>query len=240
MRMLTSAIVFTAAIATAASASAQGTGTSSSTQRPPSTAKPATAKPPQPKPKIGYRAFFVLDVESMTASQSFKAVTGSSTLIGYGGGGEVLNLWKHLFARGAVAFAPASGERVFVIDGDVISTGVPIDVGVRTVEIGAGWRLPLRKHPKYTPYFGGGVLFTNHSESSQFGTDADNVHESTTGGSVQGGLDLTLSKRIYAVFEAQYRVVPNAFGAGGIADVYDETDLGGFVFRVMVGFRLGK
>jgi hypothetical protein len=39
----------------------------------------------------------------MTASDSFKATLGTSTLSGYGGGGEILNLWKGLFARVTVA-----------------------------------------------------------------------------------------------------------------------------------------
>ena len=42
--------------------------------------------------------------------------------------------------------------------------------------------------------------------------------------------------------EAQYRVVPNALGKGGVSDVsaaYDEKDLGGFTLRVTIGYKVG-
>jgi opacity protein-like surface antigen len=238
MRILTTSVILAAAMAVAVPAAAQSAGSSSSTQKPPAAqAKPAAAKPPAPKPKIGYRGFFVLDTEMMTASKSFDAVTGSSTLIGYGGGGEVVNLWQHLFVRGSITVAPSSGQRVIVLGGTVIPTGVGIDVGLRTMEIGGGWRFPIRKHPQFTPYAGGGVLFVNYTEDSQFATSTDNVNESFTGYAFQGGLDLTLTRWIYADVEAQYRLVPNALGQGGISKTFDETDLGGFAFRVMVGVK---
>ncbi len=239
MRTLTTGVILAAALAVAVPASAQGTGTSSSTKKPAATqAKPAVPKPPAPKPKIGYRGFFVLDTEMMTASQSFDAITGSSTLIGYGGGGEVVNLWQHLFVRGSIAVASTNGERAIMLGTTVIPTGVGIDVGLRTIEIGGGWRFPIRKHPQFTPYAGGGVLFVNYTEDSQFSASTDNVNESFTGYAVQGGLDLTLSRWVYAGVEAQYRLVPDALGRGGVSKTFNETDLGGFVFRVMVGVKL--
>jgi hypothetical protein len=183
----------------------------------------------------------VLDTEMMTASQSFNAVTGSSTLIGYGGGGEVVNLWKNLFVRGSFAKASANGERVYVLSGNVIPTGVGIDVGLQTIEIGGGWRFPIRKHPQVTPYVGGGALFVKYTETSQFSSGLDNVDESFTGYAFQGGVDIGLGKFMYAAVEAQYRLVPNALGGGGgVADKYGETDLGGVAFRVMVGVNLAK
>ena len=238
MRILTSAVVLAAALAAAAPSFAQGTGVSSSTQKPAATAaKPSTAKP-APKPKMMLRGFFVLDAETMTASQSFKAITGSSTLVGYGGGGEVANLWKNLFARVSFAKASASGERAFVLSGTVIPTGVGIDIGLQTIEVGGGWRLPIRKHPQVTPYLGGGALFVKYTEDSQFSSSLDNVNESFTGYAVQAGVDLTLTKRIYAVAEAQYRIVPDALGAAGVSKSFGDTDLGGLAIRVMVGLNL--
>jgi opacity protein-like surface antigen len=241
MRILTTGVILAAAMAVAVPAAAQGSGTSSSTKKPAATqAKPSVPKPPAPKPKIGFRGFFALDTQMMTASKSFDAITGSSTLIGYGGGGEVVNLWQHLFVRGSIAVASTSGERAIVLGSTVIPTGVGIDIGLRTVEIDGGWRFPIRKHPQFTPYAGGGVLFVNYSEDSQFSSSSstDNVNESFTGYAVQGGLDLTLSRLIYAAVEAQYRLVPNALGDAGVSKSFGETDLGGFVFRVMIGVKL--
>ena len=240
MRILSSILVFAAALAVTVPASAQGTGVSSSRQKKPATAKQTAPKPPAPKPRLGVRGFFVLDAEAMTASQSFKAITGSSVMIGYGGGGEVANLWKTLFVRGSYAQASANGERVFVLSGQVIPTGVGIDVGLRTMEVGGGWRFPLRKHPKYTPYLGVSYLSTHYTEDSQFSTSLDNVSETFSGYAVEAGLDLTITKLIYAAVEGQYRLVPNAIGGDGVSKTYGDTDLGGLAVRVMVGVNLTK
>jgi hypothetical protein len=54
---------------------------------------------------------------------------------------------------------------------------------------------------------------------------------------VFGGLDVTVWKVVYAGAEVQYRLVPDALGEGGVSKEYGETDLGGFVVRVMFGVR---
>jgi len=235
MRILTVVVAFVLAAAVAVPAFAQATGTSSSTQK-----SSLSVRPSGPKPKIAIRAFGVFDVETMTASQSFDAVTGSSTLIGYGGGADVVNLPGHLFVRGAFMTAPASGERAFVLDGSVFSTGVAIDVGVRTIELGGGFRMPVGKSRKVAPYVGGGLLLVTYTETSATATALEDVNESFTGYAVQGGLDFALSKWVYAGVEGQYRIVPNALGDGGVSKLYGETDLGGFAIRVMVGVNLKR
>ena len=63
------------------------------------------------------------------------------------------------------------------------------------------------------------------------------MNESFTGYAFQGGLDLTLSRMVYAAVEGQYRLVPNALGEDGVSKAFNETDLGGFAFRVMVGVK---
>jgi hypothetical protein len=237
MRIATSLILLAAALAIAAPAAAQKTGTSSSRQRPSS---PKPAKAPLPKPKMNIRAFGAFDVEMMKASKTFDAVTGSSVLVGYGGGGEVVNLWKRLFVRGDFVTGSSSGERAFVVEGQVVSTGIPITVRLSTTEIGGGWRFPLRKQPKYTPYAGGALLFVHHTETSDLATSGDAVSDSSTGYSIFGGIDIHLQKRWYLTGEGQYRFVPNAIGTAGVSLLYGETDLGGFVGRVMVGYNLKK
>ena len=179
MRIATSVILFTAALAIAAPAAAQATGTSSSRKRPGSTSKPAS--PPLPKPKMNVRAFGAFDIESMAAAKTFDAVTGSSVLIGYGGGAEVVNLWKHLFVRGDFVTGSSSGERAFVVESQVVQTGIPITVRLSTTEIGGGWRFPLRKQPKDTPYAGGALLFVHHTETSDLATPSDAVSDSANG-----------------------------------------------------------
>lgn len=238
MRITISPIVLTAALAlaTAAPAAAQATGTSSSRQRPSSTAKPPL--PPLPKPKLNIRAFGALEAEFMSASKTFDAVTGSSMLFGYGGGAEIVNLWKRLFVRGDYMTASSNGERSFVVEGEVISTGIPITVRLSTMEFSAGWRMPVRKHPKYTPYIGGALLFLHYTETSDFQVDA--AKDSVPGYSALGGVDIQVQKRWFVTAEGQYRLVPNAIGTAGVSLLYGETDLGGFAGRVLVGYNLKK
>jgi hypothetical protein len=37
--------------------------------------------------------------------------------------------------------------------------------------------------------------------------------------------------------EAQYRGIPNAIGAAGVSQIYNETNLGGFVVRALFGVK---
>jgi hypothetical protein len=236
MRIVSAVLLITAALSVASPAFAQATGTSSSKR--PAAAKPPA--PPLPKPVMNIRAFGAFDAEWMTASQSFEAITGSALMIGYGGGGEVVNLWKRLFVRGDYVTASSSGERGFDLEGGAVSIGVPITVRLNTIEIGGGWRFAMRKHPKYTPYGGAALLYTTYSQKSDFELPGDAVDDSNSGYAVFAGLDAQIAKRLYATFEAQYRLVPDAIGNAGVSKPYGETDLGGFVARVMVGYNLLK
>jgi len=53
----------------------------------------------------------------MTASESFNAVTDTNMRMQYGGGLQVVNLWKGLYAEGTVAWSRLTGSRVFVYEG---------------------------------------------------------------------------------------------------------------------------
>lgn len=231
MRLLMSAVILTAATVVSVPAAAQGTGTSSSTRKP-------SSKPPAPKLPVSVRGFFAFDTEIMAASQSFAGVTGSSTVFGFGGGGEVLNLWKQLFVRGALTVASTTGSRGFVVDGTFVPTNVSMDIGLRTIEVGGGWRTSFKKHPKYALSYGGGVLFVNYSDTSEFATDTDNVNESFSGYYVHGGFEVALSKRMVAGVEAQYRAIPVDTTTKSIMSSFEETNLGGFVIRAMFGIKI--
>jgi hypothetical protein len=234
MRHVMSALLCSAALAAAVPAAAQGTG-SSSTQKPSS-----SSKKPVPKLPIGYRAFFIMDAEFMTASDSFTAVTGSPTVFGFGGGGEVLNVWRKLFIRTAFAASSTDGERVFVEDdGTVIPIGLTNEITMQTLELGAGWRTYLKKHPKVAWYYGGGLLFVKYNEQGEFGTVGEEYDDRFLGYSVQGGFDFALWKYVTAAVEGQYRIV-NAPATGGASLAFDENSLGGFAIRGMIGVRFKK
>ena len=238
MRQLLPMVVCTAAMAVASPALAQGTGTTATTRPPVPQAK--TAKPKPPREPLEFRGFFVFDASMMSASESFNAVTGSSTMLGFGGGFEVHNLWKQLFARFAFATASKSGLATHDVPDPDFEEEFDLDIGLRTIELGGGWRMPLKKHPKLAVSAGGGLLFTHFTQRSSFAPEKD-LAESFTGYSVQGGLDFTMSKWLSAGVEAQYRIVPapSTTGLSAPAD-FDEDDLGGFVIRGMVVVRFGK
>jgi hypothetical protein len=238
MRLITSVAVFAAAMAVAVPASAQGTGqtgTSSSTER-----RQASAKPPAPKLPVGFRAYVIGEGALMSATNSFEAITGSAIVPGVGGGAEVLNIWKRLFVRVALASGTTDGGRAFVIDGEVIPTGVGIDIGIRTLEVGAGWRMHFTKHPRLVFYYSAGGLLVNYTERSAFATAGENVDETFRGYSAQAGLEMVLWKWLTAGVEGQYRVVPDALGAQGVSEAYREDNLNAAAVRVMLGVRLRK
>jgi hypothetical protein len=188
---------------------------------------------------VGVRAFFLVDRVAMNAAESFKATLDSSSLTGFGGGVDVTRLWKGLFARGAFSRLSGDGERVVVVDGDAVPLGFPLEVQMTPLELGGGWRQALDPSRRSEAYAGAGWLRLHYQETSQ-GTGADpseNIDESFNGTVFFGGVDFDLSKGFMVGFEAQYRSVPDAIGEGGVSKEFDETNLGGFAIRFVIGFR---
>jgi opacity protein-like surface antigen len=86
-------------------------------------------------------------------------------------------------------------------------------------------------------YFGGGVVRMRFRETSDFATDTDDVDQTTSGYTLFAGLELRMLRSVIVGAEAGYRRVPNAIGGGGISQKYNESDLGGAVFRFLIGIR---
>jgi opacity protein-like surface antigen len=194
---------------------------------------PASAQVSARSGTVGIRGYFAIDLDRMAAQESFDAVLGKSNLTGFGGGVDVLNVWKGLFIRGAVSHANESGNRVFVFNGQPISLGIPVDVSMTPMEFGGGWRFATRS--RMTPYVGGGVLLVRYSEQSSFADAADNVSKTNAGYTVLGGVEVNLWRWLMAGAEAQYRGVPNALGAAPVSQDFGENNLGGFTMRILFG-----
>jgi hypothetical protein len=186
---------------------------------------------------VGVRAFGHYEMVSMAASRTFDAVIGTSSMSGVGGGAEAIGIWKGLFVRGAVSQMKDTGQRAFVFGSDIIRVDVPLDVKIRTVELGAGWRVPLGASERFAVYGGGGVLFLKYDETSTQAAGSENVNESFNGIVAFGGAEVTIWKWIVAGVEGQYRSVPDAIGSAGISQLVDETDLGGTAIRVLFGVK---
>jgi opacity protein-like surface antigen len=211
---------------------------SSQQQKPAPPPKPQT-KPviPRPKPKPGFAAYGLFDYEQMAASDTFNAIFDTSSLTGFGFGAEGVNLYGGLFARVTFSRSSETGSRVAIIDNQPVSLNIPLELTLTTTEAAGGWRFAMDRLRKYNAYGGAGVLFVSFKETSQFAESGDDDKETFTGYDFFGGIDATLAKYLFAGAEVQYRIVPNALGEGGASQDFGETDLGGFVFRLLFGFR---
>ena len=244
MRIAATALSAILAIAIAAPpVLAQTAEEQSPVQQPPPPPKPPPPKPqpkpvsPRPKPKPGFAAFGLFDYEQMAAADTFDAIFNTSSLSGFGAGGEGVNLYGGLFARVTFSRSSETGSRVAIIGGEAVSLNIPLELTLTTTEAAGGWRFAIDRLRKYNGYGGAGVLFVNYHETSQFADPSDDTKETFTGYDFFGGFDATIGKYLFAGAEAQYRLVPDALGEGGASKDFGESDLGGFVFRVLVGFR---
>ena len=214
-----------------------------------STQKPAAATPRKPSPLV-FRGFFSFDMTSLTASETYDALLGSSTVTALGGGGEIGGIWKQLFVRFGVGQTSETGERAFVVNGDVVPVGIPITVKMMPIEVIGGWRFTPKGKPRsgtaassvtphapYSFYAGGGPVFFKYSETSDFGGPDDNLNEMFTGFVFYGGMSVDLGRWVFVSGEGGYRSVPDALGGAGLSADFGESDLGGTVLRVMVGIR---
>lgn len=183
-------------------------------------------------------ARLVLDVSGvwMTASDSFKAVADSNMRMQYGGGLQIVNLWKGLYAEATAGWSRLSGSRVFVYEGTVYDLGIPATMTFYPIDAGGGWR--FRHSRKVHSYLGGGVEFLKYKEESDFANAEDNVDEVFTGYYATGGVEVLLSKWLHLRGEVRYTGVPDALGAGGVSADFGETDLGGVA--VAVKLAIGK
>ena len=242
MRVLYRAVVVVALFGLALPAwAADGPSSSSrAVQRPQPRPQPRPQARPRPKrPPIGIRAYAAVDFDQLAAKQSYKAVVGSSHIIAYGAGVDVLDVWKHVFIRGAVTHASRNGTRVFVDTGQVFSLGQPITISWTPIELGGGWRFkPTRSrlHP-ITPYVGGAFVALDYKETSPGAEAGDDVTSYLPGAEGFGGVEFGILKHLAVSAEAQYRTVPNALGTGGVSKDFNETNAGGFTARVMIAFK---
>jgi hypothetical protein len=213
-----------------------------STQKPPAqTTKP---KPKTPKLPVGFRFFGAVESMSMAASSTFEAQGGSSMVLGYGAGAEVLNIWKRIFLRVGYSTSSVEGTRGFVIEGDFVSNGVPLTLGVQNLELGVGWRSYFKKHPSIAWYIAGGLNVGTNSQESPDPEPGDNDSKSGNGFAGTVGVEFALQKKVknplFVGVEGAFRSVGGVLGESGGSDGFGESDLGGFSIRGLVGMRFKK
>lgn len=194
-------------------------------------ATPVLAQRP-PQDRIGVRGLATFGVSQMAATDSFEAVLGSSTLSDWGGGGQVTNLWRGLFAEVTFSRAEETGERVFVDSGTVYPLGIPLTMTMSTIDVTAGYR--FLRGSRFVPYVGGGYTSAAYEETSPFAQAGDDVDDRFGGFVVTGGVEVRTFNWLHVRGEARYRKIPDALGGGGVSAVYGDDSLGGIRFGVLL------
>jgi hypothetical protein len=227
---------------------------------PPPTGTPQKPAPPRPtstpRPASDanatrVRGFATVGGIVFQAKESFDAVLGTHNGVTFGGGGQVL-LPYGFYAEASLRHFTKEGERAFVAsDGSVFPLGIPLKVGVTPLELTGGWRYrhcpaPPRTPraprptvtrpcaPKLFPYVGAGLTSLRYSESSDFADDDEDVDDRFNGFHLVGGADYRVSRWIAVGGEVLWSSVPDALGAGGVSEAFDEDNLGGTAFRLKI------
>jgi hypothetical protein len=199
-------------------------------------AAPAPRRAPAARPPVGIRAYGLFDSEHMSASQSFDAVLGTSRLSGFGVGGDVLHVWRGVFARVSFSSFSKTGSRAAVSGSTGTSLNIPDKVSMTPIELGGGWRFaPLDKRGRIATYLGLGTLLLKYSETSDHADAGENTSATYHGYVFFGGMDVTLARHLTLGVEGEIRSVPNAIGQHGTSAAFGETNLGGAALRFLFG-----
>jgi len=198
--------------------------------------RPAPRAVPQPPPPaFAFRAFGDAGLDRFAATRSFTAIFGRDSGPVYGGGGEVVLRGTWFVRVGAWRFTDR-GERALRLENQTFRLGIPLTVTIIPIEASAGYRVPIGRRRTLIPYVGAGVSSHSYKETSSFAVGEENVSDRFTGYQILGGLEYRLHRFVGLAGEIQYTAVPDAIGAGGLSDAFNEHDLGGLIVRARVLF----
>jgi hypothetical protein len=216
-------------------------------QDPPTLPPTPTTKPAQPRaPRepIGIRGFVTFGNFRARAADTFDAVLGSNMGLIFGGGAHVL-LPGGFYIEASASRFRRDGERVFIAgDQEIFPLGIPLQVTLTPLEITGGWRYrhcprPVKGRvaacrPSVIPYVGGGFSSYRYEETSDFSMAEDDVDERFSGFHVLGGVEYRATPLLSVGGELAWSTIADAIGEGGVAAVFNETDLGGITIRLKV------
>jgi hypothetical protein len=189
------------------------------------------------------RGFFDAGAIALAARESFEAITGTSTGIVFGGGGEVI-LPIGIFATVRASQFQQTGERVFVFEGETFPLGIDTTIRIRPLEVSGGYRFGRRNRPllpsrpifssRIVPYAGAGIGWHRYEETSELAEDEENVDQTFRGYHVLGGAEVRVTRWFGVGGEFQWSTVPDALGQdpNGVSTTFGENNLGGASFRV--------
>jgi hypothetical protein len=205
---------------------------------------PASAQQaaPRPEPLYAISTHLQFGRLSQTAQDSFAAVLGQSSGQIVGAGAE-MTFRGGLFVRIDVSHFGQDGERVEMVDGEIVPLGIPLTLSLTPIEVSGGSRLPAyafgrRGQVTLVPFVGAGFGRVRYSEETDEAHPDEQVSGRFTSYHLLVGLDVPLGRRVAIGAEITRRWVPDGLGAGGISQAVGETDLGGttMLTRVRVIF----
>jgi hypothetical protein len=183
---------------------------------------------PGTRPAVGVRAFGDITSTAFTAKDTFKAVFGSPSGVFFGGGAEV-RMADVVFVQAAIRRYRATGERVFVSNGEVFPLGIEDTLTLTPVTFTFGGRVPLGH---LAAFAGAGIGFEQVRETSKFSEAGDDTDQRIRTYHVAGGVEWK-SGVVGVAGEVGFTRARNAL-SGGLADIYGEHDLGGIDVRIRV------
>lgn len=179
---------------------------------------------------------------SQTARDSFTAILGTSSGQVFGAGAE-LAFRNGLFVRADVSYFRDEGERVEMIDGEVVPLGIPVTLSLTPIEFSGGYRFSAirfgrRGQLALVPFVGAGLGIVSFREETDEEHPDEEASERFTSYHLLSGLDVPIGRRVAVGVELTRRWVPDGLGSGGISAAFGETDLGGttLLTRVRVIF----
>ena len=194
------------------------------------TRRPAAA----PSRSIQIGGYAMAGQFTFVATESFDAVLGTSSGPIFGGGATLGLPFGGLFVDVGAWRLAQSGERVLVLDGQVIPLGIPLDVTIVPIEISAGWKFRIRRLPRLVPYAAGGYTSFGYQETSSFAGAGEDVDERFGGYHLRGGAEFKITRWLGVAGELAWTTVPDAIGSGGVSATFNENNLGGTSFRARI------
>ncbi len=179
---------------------------------------------------IGVQGVAIAGVNWMSSSKSLKANRLSTAPLEIGGGVQVTNIWRDLFAQVNVSRLSNDGERTFVDeDGTSFPLGIPLSVKATFMDVSAGWKvIQVRETGRsLLSYFGGGIGRVRYEERSPFALPGDDVATTATSYHIVGGVEVKVLRWLGIAGEVRYRWVPNLLGEGGTSAALHDNNFGG-------------
>jgi hypothetical protein len=183
-------------------------------------------------------------VEGQAGYFQMAAENSASAVFGSRGGGTFGAAARYTFGPGIFVSAglrrfSRDGERVFVAgpSDPVYKLGYPLTIDVNPVFFDAGWR--FRPGRLLVPYAGIGVNRTSYKEASTVAGQPYSDSRTKTGFELLFGVEVGRGF-LRLGGEATWSTVSDAVGLGGVTQVYNENNLGGWTYvgKVILAFHL--